>query len=116
MMRLSQSNWLMVLGLALGALPLGGCGRDEASRPGSATQQVNVICTRCAKSATLQIAGAVKDESWPKECPSCKRWGAYPSAKCSQCAKLVPLMDSRTRGYAVPQACPECGKTWQSQS
>ena len=116
MTRISQLRLFVILCLPLGATLLAGCGRDTPSQTGSKAQTLEVICTRCGAQATLQIAGAAKDETWPKPCPSCKRSGAYPSGKCSQCGKLVPFMDPRTRGYAVPQTCPHCGRPWQPQS
>lgn len=113
---ISQSKLFAALCLLMGAVLLAACGRDSNSKAADKTQAVKVICTRCGAESTVQIAGAVKDEVWPKPCPSCKRSSAYPSAKCSQCGKLIPLMDPRTRGYAVPQSCSHCGKPWGPQS
>ncbi|HPD29488.1 MAG TPA: hypothetical protein PLL20_05800 [Phycisphaerae bacterium] len=116
MTRIAQSTLFVALYLFIGAMLLVACGRDTNSKAGDKSQAVNVICTRCGADATIQITGDVKDEVWPKPCPSCKRSSAYPSGKCSQCGKLIPLMDPRTRDYAVPQSCSHCGKPWEPQS
>ena len=90
--------------------------RDSSASGAPAAGNVAVICTRCEAAGTMKLSKAVRDETWPKECASCKRWGAFPSAACTSCGKTIALIDSRTQAYGEPQACPKCGKAWHAST
>jgi len=98
---------------ALGIVLLGGCKQKQAQPAAAGSHQVPVICTRCEATGTLTLASEAKQESWPKVCPSCKRWAAYASGQCKGCGKLVPLKAVRTDSFGYPEICPHCGKPWQ---
>jgi len=105
---------LATFGFALGLLLLGACKDKDSSAPTSQGEhETPVICTRCQARHTLYLASEAKGESWPKQCPSCKRWTLYACENCKQCGAPVPLMDARTRGFGYPPLCPKCGQPWQ---
>jgi hypothetical protein len=98
----------------LGVVLLGAC-RQKQEQPtaGAGSHQVPIICSRCQATGTLTLASEAKRESWPKVCPTCKRWAAYASGQCKSCGKLVPLKDTRTDSFGYPEICPYCSKPWQ---
>jgi hypothetical protein len=98
---------------ALGVVFLGACRHKQEQSAAAGSHQVPIICTRCEATGTLTLASEAERVSWPKACPSCKRWAAYASGKCKDCGKLVPLRDVRTGGFGYPPICPFCGKPWQ---
>ncbi|MHC4444916.1 MAG: hypothetical protein ACYTF1_19680 [Planctomycetota bacterium] len=110
-----RAKWSISIGLIICIFAVGTCKDKDNSVTISGSNQTKIICTRCGKEGTLNLAMAANQETWPKECPSCKRWGAYPSDTCRHCSRAVALMDLRTQGFSTPDKCPHCGKIWQAR-
>lgn len=97
------------------AIATAGCSKDE---PGGSSTPASIacstVCIRCGKPGSVQISGAVANQSWPAACASCGRHGAYPAQACGACGKDAAMLDARTRGYGEPAMCPHCGKPWKA--
>jgi len=109
-MRGTRRRFIICLtGIAL----LSAC-RDKNPTTLAGSQSVETICRNCDARATMNLTSSAPQEMWPKECPSCKRWGVYAAGTCASCRKIVPLADPRTNSYGTPAVCPHCGKPWQA--
>lgn len=104
-----------ILLVALLVLPTIAACKRGGPAPTEAAYETSTICTRCKAAAVIKLASPVDQETWPKQCPSCKRWHAYPTQKCAQCGKPVPLIDERSMSYGTPKTCPHCGSPWSKQ-
>jgi len=90
------------------------CGKDHnTTAAAGGPHKIDVVCTICNAKTVMHLPESAEEETWPKECPSCARWGAYACEVCPHCRKPIPLMDPRTRGYARPAVCNSCGRAWQ---
>lgn len=99
--------------LASAVAAASGCGNRDAPAAASGDREVAVYCGRCETSGTIRIDGEPGQASWPRECPSCGRTGAYASETCTPCGRPVMMMDVRTRGWGVPDLCPHCRRSWR---
>jgi DnaJ-class molecular chaperone len=97
-------------GLAL----LGACRKGADQEVSGGAHTITVVCVACDAPGSINTHSPAAEEEWPKQCPSCKRTGAYPSGTCGSCGKQVAFMHPRDRSYEVPAGCPYCGKKWQT--
>jgi hypothetical protein len=103
-------SWSAVLVLSL--LAFNGC-KQKAAVPEGGAYSASVVCTDCKATGTLSLRMYPADDTWPKECATCKKPAVYPYISCSQCGRPVPLKKPQTGGYGYPRVCPHCQRKWE---
>jgi predicted RNA-binding Zn-ribbon protein involved in translation (DUF1610 family) len=102
---------LLLATCVIGNLLLVGC--KESNPPDDRKWETKVVCAACGEESTLKLNAPVKDETWPKECPSCKKATVYACVTCTNCGTTILLKDPQTDGYGRPELCPKCGLPWE---
>ena len=96
-----------------GLLCQNGCKASE--QPSAQSPPIKTVCLSCKSLGNLTIDKPVREEPWPKPCPSCKKVAVYAYRKlCGNCSEPVPLKDPATGGFGYPTRCPSCKKKWES--